>query len=110
MTDVTNLISQSTKTASSSRSTGGGSIVIVDSTGIPPYGPPRSTNDPGSSSAQFTATGIHWSANTASKLTSSAATATAMDPSISQCDNWIGVEIIHMVEVVEVCPEGSTGL
>ncbi|KAK4124606.1 hypothetical protein N657DRAFT_399119 [Parathielavia appendiculata] len=26
----------------------------------------------------------------------------------SQCDSWVGVEMIVMVEVTEVCPEGST--
>ncbi|KAK4444952.1 hypothetical protein QBC34DRAFT_384702 [Podospora aff. communis PSN243] len=104
---VTNPTSQSAQTTSSFQSTGGDSIVTLDP-GIPPYGPPRLTDGPGSPPAQLTATGIPWAVNTTSKVTSSVATATAIDPSASQCDNWIGIEIIHVVEVVEVCPEGST--
>ena len=26
-----------------------------------------------------------------------------------QCGSWVGIEVIFMVEVTEVCPEGSTG-
>ncbi|KAK4664878.1 uncharacterized protein QC763_508460 [Podospora pseudopauciseta] len=26
----------------------------------------------------------------------------------SQCDTWIGIEIIHIIEIVEICPSGST--
>ncbi|KAK4157694.1 hypothetical protein C8A00DRAFT_11522 [Chaetomidium leptoderma] len=25
-----------------------------------------------------------------------------------RCDNWVGIEVIYMVEVTEVCPDGST--
>lgn len=25
-----------------------------------------------------------------------------------QCGSWIGVEVIYMVEIIEICPEGST--
>jgi len=26
-----------------------------------------------------------------------------------QCDNWVGIEVIFMIEVTEVCLDGSTG-
>ena len=29
-------------------------------------------------------------------------------PPSTQCDAWIGIEVIYMVEITEICPEGST--
>jgi hypothetical protein len=29
-------------------------------------------------------------------------------PPSTQCDVWIGIEVIYMVEITEICPEGST--
>jgi hypothetical protein len=26
-----------------------------------------------------------------------------------QCDTWVGIEIIIMAEITEICPDGSTG-
>ncbi|KAK4178505.1 hypothetical protein QBC36DRAFT_156122, partial [Triangularia setosa] len=44
---------------------------------------------------------------------SSAATATTPgvsppSPTSSECGTWVGIEIIHIIELVEICPEGST--
>lgn len=39
---------------------------------------------------------------------STAAFGTSLPPVPSHCDVWIGIEVIYMVEITEVCPEGST--
>ncbi|KAM7207987.1 hypothetical protein V8F20_001781 [Naviculisporaceae sp. PSN 640] len=38
-------------------------------------------------------------------MPSSISSAVGSDP--YHCDTWIGVEIIHMIEITEICPEGS---
>ncbi|KAK3319816.1 hypothetical protein B0T19DRAFT_404369 [Cercophora scortea] len=39
---------------------------------------------------------------------SSNALGTALPSSTSQCDTWIGIEVIYMMEITEICPEGAT--
>lgn len=108
MTDGTNPTTLATRSSRFSRSTDGGYTLSADPSDIPPYGPPQPSGGSGSSSAIPTGPTFPRPSNATSAQASSAATTTAIDPSSSQCSSWIGVEVIYMVEVVEICPEGAT--